>query len=275
MFLLTEEDIMKRLLAAIVLTMLALPRLGRAEEPNGDFGKKWEGRIAVNVNGGLQTLSPSFAYQHVDHFRYGEMSGTLSTPGADGRVIDVTAAVRLFRNLGIGLTYAKYRADQLAELTGTIEVGSRELTDAIQVRDLQRTENTVHIQAIYMIPFTARVQLGVYGGPSYFDSGQDVINNFSLGSYGEGLYTYYPVPGFFQTDSASAWGYNVGADLNYYFTRNIGVGFNARYSAATTDYPNPIDQHEIAHGIREESDQQMVPLDMGGLQLVGGVRFRF
>lgn len=69
--------------------------------------------------------------------------------------------------------------------------------------------------------------------------------------------------------------YNVGADLNFFFTRNIGVGFNARYSAATIDYENPFDRHEIAHGVRDEELLRVVPLDMGGLQLVGGVRFRF
>jgi hypothetical protein len=120
----------------------------------------------------------------------------------------------------------------------------------------------------------------VFGGPSYFEAKQDVLNDYHFESYGgywtnDGVFTYYPAPGDVQTDSATDWGYNVGADLNFFFSRNIGVGFTARYSAASIDYENPIDSHEIAHEFRDQALQQVVPFDMGGLQLAGGVRFRF
>jgi hypothetical protein len=270
-----------------VLTAVALPAIGHAQEETDDgFGKKWEGRVIVNVNAGLQTLSPSFAYEHIDNFIVGEMSGVLDVPGTDGPVFDVTAGLRLFGNFGIGVTYARYKADQLADLTATIQMGGEEaLSDQIQVGDFSRTEKTVHVQAMYVIPFTRRVQLAVYGGPSYFRTEQKVLNDYHFEEYGtwdwdsgwtpEGVFTLYPESGFFQTDSASDWGYNVGADLNYFFSRNIGVGFNARYSEGSINYENPIDRHEIAHGFRDEALLQVVPLDMGGLQLVGGVRFRF
>lgn len=113
------------------------------------------------------------------------MSGALNARGADGRVIDVTLGVRLFSNLGIGMTYARYKADQLADLTSILQFRDEEaLSDQIQVRDFSRTENTVHIQAIYMIPFTRKVQLGVFDGPSYFEAKQDVVNDYQFNHYG-------------------------------------------------------------------------------------------
>jgi hypothetical protein len=124
-----------RVFLIALLATFALPKIGYPQaEADADFGKKWEGRIIVNVNGGLQTLSPSLAYEHIDNFVYGEMSGALNIPGADGRVVDVTAGIRLFGNFGVGVTYARYKADQLAELTATLQVGDEEaLSDQIQV----------------------------------------------------------------------------------------------------------------------------------------------
>jgi hypothetical protein len=120
-----------RLFALALLTTLALPGIGYAQtETDEKFGKRWEGRVIVNVNAGLQTLSPDLAYEHVDEIlsggrSFGELSGALYVPGAEGRVVDVTAGVRLFGNFGIALTYARHEADQLAELTATLHFTAR------------------------------------------------------------------------------------------------------------------------------------------------------
>ena len=55
--------------------------------------------------------------------------------------------------------------------------------------------------------------------------------------------------------------FNVGVDLGLYFSRHVGVGFLTRYSKASL---------EIASG-----DDENMSVDVGGVQVGAGVRFRF
>ena len=56
-------------------------------------------------------------------------------------------------------------------------------------------------------------------------------------------------------------GYNAGADVAYYFSDAIGIGFVARFRRASIDFGS--------------ADGSTVGVDVGGLQTGGGLRLRF
>jgi hypothetical protein len=72
-----------------------------------------------------------------------------------------------------------------------------------------------------------------------------------------------------ETLKDSAWGYHVGADVAYLFTKHIGVGGLIRYSRASADVEN------LLESARTGSSNTSASLDLGGLQVLAGVRIRF
>ena len=63
------------------------------------------------------------------------------------------------------------------------------------------------------------------------------------------------------SQSNSKIGFNVGADIAYYFSDRVGIGWLTRYSEATVGLPSV--------------DGGTVSVQAGGLHTVGGLRVRF
>jgi hypothetical protein len=256
----------------------------RAQDyPGTDEAKRWKGRVYLNVNGGYQPSSTGFEYLHTDMVLFEEQVGGATFNGAGGPVLDVGGGVRLAGNFGFGVAYSRYRVDQTADLTASVPhpftlffgVGPEPMVDELQVVDLGREEQALHIQAVYMFPITHRLQVGVFGGPSHFRCKQDLIRNYMFALKGDDLFDLsieLQDPrdlGDIVTEKVSAWGYNVGADVNYLFSDHVGIGMVVRYSGASVDFENPIDRYE------ERSQPQTFPVDLGGFQVAGGLRLRF
>lgn len=263
--------------------MVGAVEVGAQSESGTDEGKQWKGRVFVNVNGGYQLGSSGFGYVHTDMFLFEEQTGEANFDGKGGPVLDVRGGVRLVGNFGAGLTYSHYRADQTADLTASIPnpftalfgFGPSPMVDELSVADLGREEEVLHIQAIYMFPVTRQLQVAVFGGPSYFRCKQDLIRNYMANLLGDDLFDLsieLQNPrdrGDIETEKASTWGYNLGTDVSYLFNDHIGVGMMVRYSGASIDFENPIDRYE------ERSSPTTFPVDLGGLQVTGGLRLRF
>jgi hypothetical protein len=99
---------------------------------------------------------------------------------------------------------------------------------------------------------SSKVQVRLYGGPTYFSVSQDLINSPPHGA---------------TTASTSAWGYHVGGDFGYFFTKHIGLGGGVRYSGATVTIPDT--------AARYSSEGQTQDVRVGGTSLVFGLRVRF
>ena len=61
--------------------------------------------------------------------------------------------------------------------------------------------------------------------------------------------------------SASVTGYHVGVDAAFFLSRHIGLGGLVRFSRASVDFAS--------------EDGGLVPMDLGGVHLSGGLRVRF
>lgn len=276
-----KGSVLGTLIALVLLVGVADVRA--QSNPETDEAKRWKGRVFVTVNGGYQPSTSGFEYLHTDMILFEEQVGGATFNGEGGPVLDVGGGVRLAGNFGFGVAYARYRADQTADLTASIPhpftvffgMGPEPMVDELRVVDLGREENVVHIQAIYMFPITHRLQVGVFGGPSHFRCKQDLIRDYMVELQGDDLFDLSiqlqdpRARGDIVTEKASAWGYNVGADVNYLFSDHVGIGMVVRYSGASVDFENPIDRYE------ERANPQTFSVDLGGFQVTGGLRIRF
>jgi hypothetical protein len=214
-------------------------------------------------------------------FEEGATAGA-SIPGESGPSFDVAAGVRLVQNLGVGVSYSRYENDRSSDLSATIPHPFiyGEPAVAQQQIPLLRKEDVLHIQGIYRIPVTRRLQVGIFGGPSYFRCKDELVRQFQLqGEIAEDLdwtveFANYTV----KEEKDTAWGFNGGGDVFYLLSKYIGVGGTLRYSWAShqtvNDFSDTRNLYEegIWGGTGTIATENM---DHGGLQILGGVSFRF
>jgi hypothetical protein len=108
---------------------------------------------------------------------------------------------------------------------------------------------------VYLVPISPKLLLMIFGGPSQFTVRQTVVTAVGFSEsfpYDEAQFTSATV----STEEESKTGFNVGADVAYYFTRNLGVGGIVRFARASVTFSSG-------------------EVDAGGVIVGGGVRLRF
>ena len=113
---------------------------------------------------------------------------------------------------------------------------------------LKRREIGYHIHLVWLVPVWDKVEVSVYGGPSFIHLQQTVMS---------GTLTGQTISVSSQNETGTAKGGNGGVDVTYLVSNRYGVGFFARYAGGSLDLPS-------ASGVR-----------VGGFQSGGGLRLRF
>jgi hypothetical protein len=125
--------------------------------------------------------------------------------------------------------------------------------------DGDRKETAVHVQVKWLVPVSNKMLVTIFGGPSFFKVEQDIVNDFEYSeSYPFDTATFTRAVAANQSESAI--GVNVGGDVAYYFSPNVGVGGMAQYSGATVEMTLPSGTGDVK---------------AGGFQVGGGIRLRF
>lgn len=185
-------------------------------------------------------------------------------PGDNGPLFDVGGGVHITPNFAVGATVSFTHQEGQAELFAEV-VAPTALPTPVRLEgtaDVERYETGVHIQAIGIWPVNERLSVSFYGGPSWISVSQDLVTDIASDPEAAALTA--------QIGSAdsSAWGFNVGADVAYFFTESIGVGGGVRYAYATVEFLNVLDATATGSRLMTESRA-------GGTQAFGGVRLRF
>jgi hypothetical protein len=225
--------------------------------------QSWTERVHVSINGGYQATSNDFS----DRFEFERNleTGTTSVeyPVKGGFVFDAGGGVRLWRNLGAGVSVSYFTREDSAATTSSVPHPfffnqPREVTgDATGVK---RTETAAHVQATYLIATGGRLRVVLSGGPSFFNVEQDLVNDivvtetypYDTAAFGSATTT---------TAKGSAVAFNVGADVMWMFGKTVGAGGLIRFSKASIDLDAP--------------DNRTVSVDAGGFFAGGGLRVVF
>jgi hypothetical protein len=218
--------------------------------------------VFVSADGAYQATSNDF--RDSTTFRQNAEDGSLSADYKvkGGPAFNVAGGATIWRRLGVGVGVTRFSRSTPVTFSESIPhpfFFNQPRTASGDVANLQRQELGVHIQGRGVFPLSGRLQVMVFGGPSFFNVKQGVLT----GATATELYPYDEVTVAAQTTSASKskLGFNAGGDVSVFFTRQLGIGFMAQYAGTKLDVP-------AASGRTQE-------IQIGGLQAGGGLRLRF
>jgi len=227
-------------------------------------GATWADRGYVNVGWGVESGSSAMTDSKTGLVYEETATVSSSSTFSSGSLFDVGVGVRVIRNFTVGASYHQEQNDTEGHLTGSIPspvVFNRPRTLDQAVPGLERKEKAVHLQFGWVVPINPKIDVLVYGGPSFFRMEQDVVSDFTLGEQPNNAVIANPI---ITTRKKSVTGYNVGADATYILWSNdsirLGAGGFLRFTQASTD----IDMLSTPQ-----------PTDVGGMQFGFGARLRF
>jgi hypothetical protein len=237
---------------------------GTASEASAQ-GATWADRGYINVGWGVESGTTDMTDTRTSTIY--EESATVNTASTftSGSLFDVGVGIRIWRNLTIGAAYHQEQNDTEGTVSGQIPSPvffnrPRTLTGT---EPLDRKEAATHLNIGWVVPIGSKLDVLVYGGPSFFRLTQEVISNVVPNESGASGST---IPGTITVAERkkSQTGYNVGADVTYIVWSNdsvrVGVGGFARMTSAETD-------------VELLSTSQ--PTKVGGVQFGFGARLRF
>ena len=124
-----------------------------------------------------------------------------------------------------------------------------------------RQETAVHVQLAGRGDGGMRLDVTLFGGPTFFDVAQTLVSDVLFEEiYPYDTATFSSAPTVQR--SATAVGFNAGLDLATYLTPTVGVGVLVRFSRAMVDLARPDGGGALA-------------VEAGGLHVGGGLHLRF
>lgn len=219
---------------------------------------------------------------------------------------DVAGAAYPFKTLGFGVGFSSVSPAGDASLNVRVKgwPASRNFPDVQDTKaiDFKASSQAIHIQVRGRFTIAKDTTVEVFGGPTFFrgkfNTAQQTSADFdaTVGRttyyYYVGGYLYYYYVYDYVRPTAITWeappvttversfskvGFNVGADFSRFFTKNIGVGGQIRYSATTVTVDglkrwNPeADDYESRY---TSVPQNSFDVRIGGVQASFGIRFR-
>ena len=248
---------MRSVLPAAVGLMFFLPMDASGQAADAD-------RVFVNINAVHQCCVQDGSYSFW-------LSEPLSRPagvetvthavrhrlgGAAAR--DVSARVRLWRNLAVGIGVSTFPTQSLAEVVRVDQRGFRYVdphgggAPANSVHGLDHLQIGYHFAVAWIARLTDRFEVTAFGGPSRFRVNYESAVDESGGYIDSQVMT--------RPATRRAAGSNFGFDFAFLLTDRLGVGILVQLAGATIDSPT---------GYGRES------LRLGGSQLGVGARLRF
>ncbi len=257
---------MKRLCIALALVMVGSFSSAFAQTqpaPRPARQPPAPSRAFVSVNGAYQATSNDF--RDSSSFRVNAEDGQLGVAYdvQAGPAFDIAVGATVWRQLGIGVGVSRFSRTTESTIAASVPhpfFFNRARSVSGTAGGLSRNETAVHVQARGTFPVHQRLVVMVFGGPSFFRVSQDMVTDFT---YAE---TYpYDTATFSGPVTTNAKkgkvGFNAGADVAYFFGRQIGAGVTVKVAGTTVDLPS------IGGGTAE--------VKAGGTQVGGGLRLRF
>jgi hypothetical protein len=179
-----------------------------------------------------------------------------------GPVYDVTAGGQVRGRLGVTTAVSYRQQTEVGEVSATIPhpfYFNRARLVAGNA-GLERSDVALHLAAQWRMPVSERLQVSLFGGPTYFRVNQDMVSNVETNEtfpYDEVQY----VGATATREHASNIGFNAGTDVSLFFTRTLGVGGLVRFSQGTVHMPTP--------------GSGTTSVKVGGLQAGAGIRVKF
>lgn len=208
----------------------------------------------LNVNVGAQPQRRTI--RTADSFSLYDETATVtsSQPIKNGPMFDVSGGYRVTRRFVIAVGVSSFRSSSTSTITASIpdpSVFDRPKTVTQDTSDLGRTEVGVHMQAVWFIPVTDKIDVALSAGPSFIRVTQELTPTVTVPARTQNISASE------ESQSGTALGVNVGFDGTYMLTPRYGAGVFLRFAGGSVDLPAVAD------------------LKVGGFQGGFGFRVRF
>ncbi len=195
--------------------------------------------------------------------RYPE-NGSITANYGDGAgyQIDAMGSQAVWGRIALGLGVSYYRRRAHTTVSATIPhpiVANRPRAVAFETTSPEGTELAVHVPLVWIPVSSTRVKILFFGGPSVFRLSQDIVTDVRVNDQPPYDAPSVDGPGTTRMQGTD-FGFLVGGDVGYFFSRSVGVGIGARYSRATA---------ALSH------DAATLEGVAGAAEIVAGLRFRF
>jgi hypothetical protein len=216
--------------------------------------------VFIDAGGGYRFNSLNFTESRTEPYFAETKSWTADYSVKNGPLFAIGGGARVWRHVVVGATFTHFKDDEPATITGKIPnpfFFNKDRTISGTADALAHQEQTLHLSGIWRSRVTPAFELGVFGGPSFISLKRDFVSDVQFQeAYPFDTATF---TGAVTSEvSKSCLGFHVGADLAWFFTRNIGVSGAVRFSRATADLTTPAGN--------------ATSLDVGGTDATVGVR---
>ena len=209
--------------------------------------------IFIDVNGAGQTQSRTINTSTSVPI-YGETAVINAAQKiTSGPIFDISGGYRVWRGLSVAVGFSTFSRTSNGALIASIPspiAFNRPLTVTASSSGLKHTELGTHVMAVWFFPITDKIDVDVFGGPSFIRLNQDVTTaSVATGTQNLNVTT--------NRQTATAKGGNGGINASYLFSRHYGIGLFMRYAGGSVDLPAASN------------------MKVGGFQAGGGLRLRF
>lgn len=246
---------MKRVMTRVGILVVGLLLTGAVREASAQMLQSTD-KVFAGVSFGNQTKARTFTVSGSQPL-YDETATFESSVGiGSSTIVDVSAGVRVWKNVAVGLGWSSYSDTSSSTLNASIP--DPLFFDAPHARSasadgLEHSEQQIHVSAYWLQPLTDRFDVALFAGPTFFSVKQDLLTGVTVPTGGTTISSVTRT-----TVDESAIGLHLGVDLRYLVVKNVGVGAFGRY--ATAKFDAPIDGGSM---------------EVGGFQYGAGIRVRF
>jgi hypothetical protein len=235
----------------LALSLCALAAPARAQQ------LQWTDKAFVSVNGGGQVGSHDLASTQSFPLFDETANVTSSQSVGSGGLFDISAGYRVWQNVAVSVGYTHSGSKADLNVNGSIPdplIFDQPHPFTTTLSGAKHSENVINLDAVYMMPVTDKIDVGISLGPSIFSVKQDVAANLSDTN---------TVPSL-ASESKTTGGFNIGVDVTYLMGKLPGLGKEwglggiARYTWGSAKLGNSTDK-----------------LTVGGFQIGAGARLRF
>jgi hypothetical protein len=222
-------------------------------------------RFWIGISGGAQGTSNGFsdAFTFASQFQDPETSrASIDYPVKGGPLVDGTFAVRVWKGFAVGVGVSQFSKSGSAAITADVPhpFQFNQFRSIDGSTSTTRNELGLHLQFAYVVPLSTHLRVIAFAGPSRISVEQTFITDvqytqtfpFDTATFSRAAT---------RRASASAAGFNGGADVIWMFARRFGAGGLVQYSAAQ---------------VREDvGNNRSIRVDAGGIQAGAGLRIVF
>ena len=249
---------MRRFVPAALVFAIVLAGMPR---PAAAQARAWPERIWISVSGGVQPAANSFedAFELSLNAETGKVS--VAYPVKSGATVAGAGGVRVWKRLTVGVGVTRYSRQEEAAIDALLPhpFFDNHFRAVHGTAPVTRTETGTHLLIGWMLPLADRVRVLITAGPSALNVRQTFVTGVEFSEtfpYDTAAFTR----GTTANATATAAGFNAGADVFWMFSRHAGAGGLLQVARARVNLRN---------------GSRTIPLDAGGAQIGAGLRVVF